>query len=121
MKLWKTEAKIYKEKKFSFEKDSFEQTQVDVIAENDNYVCLDDFRFTTIQKSGKGTAYDVIGTKRIRIEDGSGLFGSAFTKGIFYTLYSFEKKRPSTVRKEIEEAIKKKYGWIADVNLDIIK
>lgn len=121
MEIWKTTVNIYKEKKFSFEEDKFEQKQVEVLAENDEYVCLNDRHFTTLRKAGDTVAYSVVGKESIRIEDGSGYFGRAMTKGIFYTLYSYSKKRPSTIRKEIEEALEKKYGWMVDADLSIIK
>ena len=121
-KLWKTNADIITEKGMisSYRcEDRFTQEQVEVLAENDNYIIINDEYFTKINKPSKHSSnYDtVLNSQHIAIvtED------KIFSKGVFYTLYSDSKKRPATVKKEIEDKIQKKFGGFVSIDLGVIK
>ena len=121
-KLYKTTVDIYSHRKYSSDVDKFEVKEVEVLGENEDYLVLNDHFFTKLQKSKKGYAiHSVLGKESINIRDGSGLCGDVLGRGVFYVLYSYSKKRPGTIKKEIEKAIQDKYGWMTSIDLSVIK
>lgn len=96
--------------------DKFEIVEVEVLAENETRIVLND-EFFTVKVKKKG-AYNAIEKKEINIRTNNSICGD----GIFYELYSYSKKRPATIRGEIERRIKAEYSWLLDgVDLSIIK
>ena len=96
--------------------DKFEIVEVEVLAENETRIVLND-EFFTVKVKKKG-AYNSIEKKEISIRTNNSVCGD----GIFYELYSYSKKRPATIRKEIESKIKAEYSWLMnEADLSIIK
>ena len=86
----------------------FERMGFNVIGENDKYLAIDDVRFTTIRKerSDWDTCLD---KPSISLHANDGVWGTRVT----YSLYTEKTKRAYTIKKEIEAAIQKKYGFFA--------
>lgn len=98
-------------------KNKFECKQLRVLAENDTYLVVNDHRFTSVKKeySDYQTCLDA---PSISMYNGDNVFGS----GVSYTLYTERNVRATTIRKEIEKAVVKKYGFfINGLKLDFIK
>ena len=117
-KLFYHRVAIYKKPvRFSFDKDEFITKTVDVLAENEMYIVLNDAYFTKLELTGDGVCYSRVGKESIcvRIHDHS------LGKGVFYTLYSEKRRRPSTIKRHIEKHIANKYGWLlGELDLSII-
>lgn len=97
--------------------DKFEIVEVEVLAENESRVVLNDDCFTILMKK-KSDFMTSVGNESIIIRTNNSICGD----GIFYTLYSYSKKRPATIRKEIEAKIQKEYSWLMnEADLSIIK
>ena len=86
----------------------FEVTAYDVIGENDEYVAINDYGFTSIRK--KKCDWGVCLDKpSISLRANDNVWGTRAT----YSLYTEKIKLASTIKKEIEAAIEKKYGFFA--------
>lgn len=86
----------------------FEAQTFNVLGENGRYIVIDDASFTSIRKSR--VDWDTCLDKpSIRMHARDKVYGTRVT----YTLYTERTKRATTIKKEIEEAIKKKYGFFA--------
>ena len=86
----------------------YEVMQFNVIGENDRYIAIDDYSFKSIRK--EKCDWDVCLDKpSIGLYANDNVYGTRVT----YTLYTEKTKRASTIKKEIEEAIAKKYGFFA--------
>lgn len=85
----------------------FEVTELNVIAENDRYIAVDDYCFTSIRKDSK-YEYD---TRLNKPSIGLHANDSCWGNRIRYSLYTDTTKRASTIKREIEAAIAKKYGF----------
>lgn len=79
-----------------------------VLAENDKRLVLNDSYFTTLSKESKSYISQCIGKESIQIWANDSVYGSS----VHYSLYSYRKVRAATIRKHIEAAIKKKYGFL---------
>ena len=91
--------------------------EIAALAENDKLLVLNDRYFTVLSKAGKDYIRSCIGKESIRIYANDSVYGSS----VHYSLYSYSKVRASTVRKHIETAIKKKYGFLVNaLNLNCI-
>lgn len=87
-------------------KQEFQVTEFNVIAENDRYLAIDDYRFTSLRK--EKSKYDAcLNQVSICLYANDSVWGSRIT----YSLYTDKTKRASTIRKEIEAEIAKKYGF----------
>lgn len=86
----------------------FEVTAFDVIGENDKYVAINDYRFTSIRKE-KSDWDACLDKPSISLYANDTCWGTRVT----YSLYTEKTKRSSTIKKEIEAAIEKKYGFFA--------
>lgn len=89
----------------------FEKNVRNILAQNDRYLCIDNYGFSTIEKKG-------IGKPSISIYNNDRIWGNRVT----LTLYSYKNVRPSTIRSHIERRIKKKFGFFQDrIDLSFIK
>lgn len=98
-------------------KNEFTVTEYDVIGENESNLVINDRNFTTISKtpSDYKTSLD---QKSISLYTADSCWGNR----VFYSFYSFGDKKPSAIKKEIERAIMKKFGFfISGINLNVIK
>ena len=99
------------------EKNGFNISEVEVIAENESRMVLRDQMFTRLEKK-KCSWTESIDTPSINITTGDNCYGS----GVRYSLYTFKNKRADTIKKEIEAVIQKKYGYfMRGVDLSMIK
>jgi hypothetical protein len=92
---------------------------VEILAENEEYIVLNDRRFQTLQYAkGKYNIHPSIDQQSICISTNDSCWGNRVT----YSLYSFSRKRAATIRKEIEREIKDRFGWFVNgIDLSIIK
>jgi hypothetical protein len=86
----------------------FEVTAYDVIGENDKYIAINDYRFTSLRKE-KSDWDACLDKPSISLHANETVWGTRVT----YSLYTEKTKRASTIKKEIEAAIEKKYGFFA--------
>lgn len=99
-------------------RNEFNMTEYEVIAQNDSYLVINDFAFTTLSKSDKKSFYDCIGKHRIRLYANDKIWGNA----IYYTEYSEKPIKASTIRSRIEKEILKKYSFfLGQIDLSVIK
>jgi hypothetical protein len=116
-KLFKHEVKIYKHPG-GIHNNTFEIKEVEVIAENDSYIVINDWYFTKLGKSNKSYSNEVLEKEYIQVRNDNHILGD----GVFYTLYSISKIRPSTIKNHIEKKISDHYGWLMNsLDLSIIK
>lgn len=98
-------------------KNEFRVDQHHVIAENDEYLVVDDRRFTTLKK-GDSDYEACMDKPSISTAANDSCWGNR----IWYSLYTERTVKAATIRKEIEKAVQKKYGFfIGSLNLDIVK
>ncbi len=97
----------------------FTVKSVEILSENEEYIVLNDRRFQTLQYAkSKYNAYPAIDQESICLTTNDSCWGNR----VSYTLYSFSRKRATTIRKEIEREIKNKFGWFANgIDLSIIR
>ncbi len=86
----------------------FEVTAFDVIGENDKYIAIDNYAFTSIRKE-KCDWDACLDKPSIHLYANDTCWGTRVT----YSLYTEKTKRAATIKKEIEAAIEKKYGFFA--------
>lgn len=86
----------------------FEVQEFNVIGENDKYIAIDDYRFTSIRKE-KCDWDTCLDKPSISLHANDSVYGTR----VSYTLYTMKTKRAATIKKEIEAAIEKKYGFFA--------
>ena len=95
----------------------FDVTELNVIAENDRYIAVDDFRFTSIRKEGDSSLDSVLNKPSISLHANDHIWGDR----ISYTLYTNRVRRAFTIKKQIEAAIVKKYGfYLNSVDLSLL-
>lgn len=102
----------------------FLHDKVEYIAENDLWIVLNNDHFDKITKSDIFEfAHKMIEKPKISIKDGTGFFENdpAIGNGIYYDLYTRKTKRASAIRNEIVDFIKKRYGYLRDIDLSFIK
>ena len=85
-----------------------EVTAYDVIGENDKYIAINDYRFTSLRKE-KSDWDACLDKPSISLHANETVWGTR----VMYSLYTEKTKRASTIKKEIEAAIEKKYGFFA--------
>lgn len=86
----------------------FEKQEFDVIGENNNYIAINDHRFTSLRKE-KSEWDTCLDKPSISLHANDSCWGTR----VLYSLYTEKSKRASTIKKEIEAAIEKKYGFFA--------
>ncbi len=84
----------------------YEAVTFNVVAENDKYVAIDDRRFTSLSKE-KSKYETCLDSPCISLHANDSCWGTR----VSYTLYTERTKRAATIKKEIEAAIAKKYGF----------
>lgn len=92
------------------EEASFDVSLIEVIGENDKYVVVKDFTFTTIQRRlerNDSRIYPVIGDPSISIFANDRCWGNR----IWYRLYSEKTIKPFVIRNQIEREIEKRFGY----------
>lgn len=98
-------------------KNEFRIDQRQVIAENEEYLVIDDLRFTTLKK-GNSDYESCMDKPSISTAANDSCWGNR----IWYSLYTDRKVNAETIRKEIDKAVKNKYGFfMGSLNLDIVK
>jgi hypothetical protein len=86
----------------------FEMQGFNVIGENDKYIAIDNHAFTSIRKE-KCDWDACLDKPSICLHANDSVYGTRVT----YTLYTEKTKRAATIKREIEAAIEKKYGFFA--------
>jgi hypothetical protein len=88
-----------------------------VIGENNLYMVVDDYTFTTICKE-KQSYRESLDVPNISACAKDTCWGSRIT----YSLYTTKRKRAATIRKEIDEVVRDKFGfYLNGLDLSIIK
>lgn len=93
-----------------------QRNAIQVIAENENYYCLNDDSFSSIRKTGD-RFYTVIDRPSISFHINDKCFGSQ----IWYTCYTFKNKKATTIIKEIESAVLEKFGSFQNIDLTFLR
>jgi hypothetical protein len=94
------------------ERNEFKIEQHQVIAENDDYLVIDDRRFTTLKK-GESDYETCLDKENINLASGDSCWGNR----IWYSLYTEKEVKAAYIRKAIDRAVKKKFGfYIGDLN-----
>ena len=103
--------------KYGSRKNIFEIVEVNVLAENNWNIVLNDRNYTVVKKE-KSSYTTCINEKSIGVTANDSFWGNRIT----YSLYSYSRKRAGTIKKEIEEKINEKFGfYLSGVDLSIIK
>lgn len=98
------------------EKNTYKIEKIEIGLENDKYIVLKDISFTKLAKE-KNLTYNEIGKPSIYIRD----WKIESVDGIVYSLYTYKRTRPDTIKNAIHKFIKDKYGYLFNVNLEFIK
>lgn len=101
------------------DKREFEVETFHIGLENKRYVVLTDIHFTKLnkQKRDRNELEPTIDDPMVYARE----WGISSLDGIVYTLYTYKKVRPETIRRQISAYINKKYGYLFNVSLDFIK
>lgn len=95
----------------------FQVTELNVVAENDRYIAVDDYRFTSLCKDSKYKYETCLNKVEISLHSNDTCWGNR----ISYSLYTDATKRASAIKREIEAAIAKKYGFfLGKIDLSFI-
>lgn len=86
----------------------FEAVQFNVIGENERYIAIDNYNFTAIRKE-KCDWDTCLDKPSICLYANDNVYGTR----VSYTLFTEKVKRAATIKKEIEAAIQKKYGFFS--------
>jgi len=89
-------------------KKEFERQEFNVIGENAKYIVVDNYAFTSLRKE-KSDWDACLDKPSISLHANDSCWGTR----VSYTLFTQKTKRASTIKKEIEAAIEKKYGFFA--------
>lgn len=87
-------------------KQEFKAIELNVVAENDRYIVINDSCFTSVSKE-KSKYETCLEQTSIGLSANDSVWGNRIT----YSLYTTKTKRASTIKKEIEAEIAKKYGF----------
>ncbi len=88
---------------------------VDILGENEKRYCINNLQFTSIEKIKSKYSLS-IGMPVIY----SNVNDSCFGTRISYSLYTLNKKRKSTIKREIAKYIEDKYSAFMDINLSFL-
>jgi hypothetical protein len=98
-------------------KNVFKCDEYNVIAENEHRLVIDDAMFTSMFKVNAKYS-TCIESVEIGLMSNDSFWGNRIT----YSLFTIKTKQAKTIRKEIEAAIQKKYGFfMRGIDLSIIK
>ena len=116
MKIYKYSVEIFRTK---VKENVFKTEQFEVGLENDNLIVLKDESFTKLNKKKSKYSTDIsVDDEHIYERKWGGSL--ADYDGIQYILYTYKVKKPETIRKQIENWISDKYGYLFNINLDFI-
>jgi len=107
-----------------YKESSYTVEELEVAAENDKYIIIDDWYFSRVCKESKHNEHQhCVEKPRTNVFTISkGICGEMYGTGASYTLYTYGTKRPATIRKAIEKAIQDEYGaFMGKVDLGFIK
>jgi hypothetical protein len=95
----------------------FTCSEFNVIAENERYIAIDDHCFTSIHKESKWQHDTRLNKPSISLFSRDSVWGNRIT----YRLYADKPKRASTIKREIEAEIAKKFGFfLGKIDLSFI-
>ena len=96
----------------------FSVTALDVLAENDRFMVVNDAYFTTLDKTAaKYGVGSPLGKEKISTSANDSVWGNRIT----YSLYSEKRKKADTIRRAIEREIEKRFGFFArGIDLSVI-
>lgn len=96
----------------------FTVTELLVLGENDRYMVVNNETFTTLDK--QATKYSIgspFNKAAIHASHNDSCWGNRIT----YSLYSDSRKRASTIRREIEREMEKRYGFfVRGLDLSVV-
>lgn len=105
---------IYKKPtKYSFQKDEYIVREINILAQNERYIVLNDDCFTKIEKKGDGICWSALNKEQISFKNCLG------EQGVFYTCYSEKKRRPVSIKNAIHKKAEREYGWLFSNELDL--
>ena len=87
-----------------------------VLAENDSYIVVDDFCFTSIKKK-TDSAEQGLNKKRIYSHVNDRFWGTR----IIYRLYADKKKKKSAIKRELSTYIKKEFAFLNGIDLSFLE
>lgn len=119
-KVYSHRVEIYTGKKHSFEADRFDVGQAEVLAQNENYIVLNDASFTKLQmKWDKDfNCYPVIQHPSIDVHVKS----TIWSDGVVFQLFAYSQWSPEDIERAIKNAITEKCGWMkGKVSFAILK
>lgn len=97
---------------------SFKTRDLDIIKERNGIAVLDDDYFPTVQIDGRDTvARANLNKPSISFSVDCRVWGTSVT----YRLYTDKKKKPETIRREIDKERDRKYGALFAVDLSFIR
>ena len=107
-------------KRWRSTRNTYTECTYEIVAENDEFVCINDHFLNTLQKvKNKDQDYRTAinePTSKIYIND------SFWGNAIHYKLYSTEPVSADAIKKHIEKAVKKEIGFFkANFDLSVIK
>ncbi len=86
----------------------FEVKEFNVIGENDQNLVIDDLHFTTLSQKKRSYSTN-LDDPSIHLYANDTVWGNRIT----YSLYTEKNKHASTIKKEIEAEVAKKYGFFS--------
>lgn len=119
MEIYSYKVSLYANRPKGFREEKDIKCEVlDVIGENEKFICVNDYWFSTICKDPKSFIIDgVLDIPNISIYVNDSIWGNGF----YYKLFSTKPKSSKAIKKEIEKAIEKKVGFFMNgINLDFI-
>lgn len=96
---------------------TFTENTYSIVAENNEYVCLNDYCFTSIKKKGNRDTETILGKKLIYSHINDRFWGTQIT----YTLYTDKKKRKSTIKREIKNYIDEKFSFLDNIDMSFLE
>lgn len=96
---------------------TFTEETYKIVAENDEYVCLDDYCFTSIKKKSGHSIDSALNKKTIYSHINDRFWGTQIT----YTLYTDKKKRRSTIKRELKNYIDKEFSFLNNIDMSFLE
>jgi len=95
----------------------FDLKEIQILKENDDYLCLDNKEFSTLSKSkAKSYAYPSVNIPVITHSINDDCWGT----GVRYSIYTRKAIRNSTIKKQIEKYINQKFGSFISIDLSFL-
>jgi len=96
---------------------TFTENAYNTVAENDEYICLDDYCFTSIKKKSGHSGDSALNKKIIYSHINDRFWGTQIT----YNLYTDKKKRKSTISREIKSYIDKEFSFLDNIDMSFLE